>query len=280
MKTALFCLAACAAMGSLSAQTSWLASTERLEAVSDDDPTRLPVGLGARIQLVWATYDATIEKERAGKSGNQIELDDELPLDDDGVGWDFRGWVRIGEWVTLDGRYLRLGNGVSGGRAKNGFSFDYLGVAFGDRVEVEHTLEMAWGGARISTGLDDPRIRVSVPVGLLYTSQRLVIENLEPGPGSRRASDRLVCWTPYLGVHAQGVLWDGFGEAGFEVEALVGWAYLDVSGYLTYGYKDFLRFYAGPRILLFAQERENDDDLDRVSEFQVYSLVVGVSVGF
>lgn len=281
LKIVKIALAGLAAAGSLSAQTSAFAAAGRLETVSDDDgPPRLPVGLGARIQLVWNTYDATIEYERANKSGNEIELDDELPLDDDGVGYDFRAWIRIGEWVTLDGRYLRLAHGIATGPVKNGFSFDNVGFAPGDRVAVEHVVELAWGGVRISTGVDDRKARLSVPVGLLYTSQRLAIQHLTPQPQqAERASHRLVSWTPYVGIHAEGVFFDAFGEAGYEAEVLVGWAYLDASAYVTYGYGDVLRFYAGPRIVLFAQERDRDDK-DRVSEFQIYSLNVGVSIGF
>lgn len=214
--------------------------------------------------------------------GRPIEVGNDVPGDRYAPAYEVDAWVSLSPRWRLEGRYLGATYREHGlGRELT--SHDGVTFQTGDPLAVVVDLHVASFGARFVT-LDGDSVRLSLPFGLLYTQERLLIQDRAT---RERGNGRVEAWTPYVGFGVDVRLNE---LVGIEAEARTfaytfgrvdRHLYFELDARVTFSLLDGqLELHTGPR--LFAQDHhaEYSNSNDQVADFTLFAWQFGLKLDF
>lgn len=234
--------------------------------------------LGIDVELLVGELHGDFEHERGGH-GSEIRTHADLPLGDEVAGAELTGWIQLTRSWMLTASYLIIGN-EEDGELRTSFVHDGVFFDYGDEVEAELTVELAWVGARF-LAVNDPDMKLGVPFGILWAREELSLENVSY---DERAEAAVEAISPYLGLYLDAHFGYGFGFEG-EIR-LFAWGrdddelfgYIDARAKLYMTLFDHVQLFAGVRA--FALEYVDEGRDDELMDFGVTAFVFGASVYF
>lgn len=268
----LACLSMVLASGALSAPAF----------AQDDELAEVPRPIaGGEVDILYTRLKSRVQYQ-SFNVGRPIELGNDVPADRYEPAYEVDAWVSLSRRWRLEGRYLGA-TYREHGTGRELTSHDGVVFQQGDRLDVVVDLHVASFGARVVT-LDGDSVRLSLPFGVLYTQERLMIQNRTT---RERGDGRVEAWTPYVGFGVDARLSDvvaiqaeartfayAFGRVDrhlyFELDVKVALSLLD----------DHLRLHTGPR--LFAQDHhaEYSNSNDQVADFTMFAWQFGLTLDF
>lgn len=236
---------------------------------------------GGELDVLYTRLKSRVQYQ-SFNVGRPLELGRDVPADRYEPAFEVDAWVWLARRWRLEGRYLGA-TYHEHGTGRELTSHD--GVVFdrGDRLDVEVDLHVMSFGARFVT-LDGDTVRLTLPFGLLYTQERLMIQNRTT---SERGDGRVETYTPYVGfgveVHVDELI--GFAAEARTFAYAFGRVdrhlYFELDSKVTFSLLDgLLELHTGPRLIAQDHHAEYSNSNDQVADFTLWAWQFGAKLEF